>query len=98
MDETGEWKQDLIRTRTCPLVFTFYGCCGCEVSLPKGAEHPDWNYVRRNLTNNEHASFHDEYGRQAELLLHLEISKNLNIRGFVLNGRKLGWNLSVGHA
>lgn len=96
MQETGEWKQAILRSRTVKRIFvTHRGCCGCEITLPEGANHPDWQYTRRNLTLAERESFHAEYGQQAPLLLDTNITPTMRIRGFILDGRREGWNLSV---
>lgn len=96
MVETGEWKQGIIRSRSVKrMLVSRWGCCGCEITLPENANHPDWQYVRRNLTLAEKESFHREYGQQAPLLLGLEVSPGLKVRGFILDGREMGWNLSV---
>lgn len=96
MTETGEWKQAILRGRSVKwILVTLKGCCGCEITLPKGANHPDWRYVRRNLTTTEREAFHAEYGQQAPLLLGTNITPIMKIRGFILNGRQEEWNLSV---
>lgn len=96
MEETGDWKEGILRNRTVKrMLITRYGCCGCEVTLPTGSSHPNWRYSRRNLTRAERDSFHAEYGRQAPLLLGTNITPTMQIRGFILDGRREGWNLSV---
>lgn len=96
MEETGEWKQAILKSRTNKrMLVTHGGCCGCEIALPEGAKHPDWQYTRRNLTPAERESFHLEYGQQAPFLRGLQITPTAQIRGFILNGRQEGWNYSV---
>lgn len=96
MEETGEWKQAILKNRTVKrMLVTRTGCCGCEITLPKGSNHPDWQYTRRNLTLAERESFNAEYGRQASFLLGMDISPTMRVRGFILDGRREGWNLSV---
>lgn len=96
IEETGEWKQAIFRSRTNKrALVTHRGCCGCEVTLPEGANHPDWRYTRRNLTPAERESFHKEYGQQASFLLGMDIAPTMRIRGFILDGRREGWNFSV---
>lgn len=96
MEETGEWKQAILKSRTNKrMLVTHRGCCGCEIALLAGANHPDWKYTRRNLTPSERESFHAQYGQQASFLRGLQITPTMQIRGFILNGRQEGWNYSV---
>lgn len=95
IEETKNWKACALRERGDPYsLFTFYGCCGCEV-IPPDTGRTDWTFKRRNLTPSERKSFHGEYGRQAGLLLCTDMGSGMKIRGFILNGRKVGWNLST---
>jgi hypothetical protein len=96
--ETGEWKEAILRTRdkSKPMVVTRYGCCGCEINLPIGAHHPDWTYTARSLTAQERSTFKREYGNMAGYLLHSGPSDGrFEYRGFILNGRREGWNVSI---
>lgn len=98
MSDTGEWKESILRTRSKdrPMLATRYGCCGCEVSLASGAHHPDWTYKVRPLTSAERSSFRQEYGNMAGYLLHTGPSDSrFEYRGFILNGRREGWNVSI---
>jgi hypothetical protein len=55
----------------------------------------EWQFKKRLLTIAEQRSFREEYGKQAPLLVGTNVTPRLRIRGFILNGRKDGWNLSV---
>lgn len=93
IQETGDWKKEMGLPRAGkPMVYSFYGCCGCQISLDKDG---NWQYERRSLTVGEHRAFKEEYGNQAYLLHGLEVGNAFQIRGFVLNGRKEGWSLST---
>lgn len=93
--ETGEWKESL--ERRGPMVVTCHGREACEITLPKNAHHPDWVFQRRMLTESEKASFEAEYGRSGHyLILGQQMGTKRQIRGFILNGRLDGWQLSVG--
>jgi hypothetical protein len=97
MAETGEWKET-IRDRSDgknPIIVTRRGDCVCEVRLPNGKHHPDWEYKVRTITDDERAAFKEEYGNVAPLLLGMPMGTDYEIRGFVLNGRIKGWNLSA---
>lgn len=95
IEETKKWKADALRDRgDSHSLFTFYGCCGVEATPPT-AKNAEWTFQRRNLTLSERDSFHREYGQQAPLLLCVDIGSGARIRGFVLNGRTAGWNLST---
>lgn len=96
--ETGEWKQGIVRAgdrKGKPMIVTRHGCCGCELTLEQGKSHPDWTYQLRHLTTEENRTFHEEYGKVAPLLIGMSMSDGFQIRGFILNGREEGWNLSV---
>lgn len=90
--ETGSWKESLHDWSTRTMVVTRCGLAGCEVSKETGRS--DWRFRRRALSPDERCSFRDEYGRVAPLLLTIEV---MAIRGFILNGRHDGWNLSTGN-
>lgn len=98
MSETGEWKETIRDRRDGrnPIVVTVRGCCCCEVTLLDGAHDPEWTFKTRALTVEERQSFHAEYGQQAALLFAMGFpEQRYRIRGFILNGRIPGWNLSV---
>jgi hypothetical protein len=97
MAETGEWKEQIRDRRDGknPIIFTHRGCCCCEISLQAGAHHPDWTYKVRPLSADELSEFRCEYGNTADLLTSVSLGNGMGIRGFVLNGRIPGWNLSV---
>lgn len=91
--ETAQWKRELgLPRKGQPMVYSLYGCCGCEVTVDAKGE---WVFTTRPLTQSEQASFKEEYGNQAPLMLAMNPTKSLEIRGYVLNGRREGWNLSV---
>lgn len=95
IEETKTWKHYALRERGDPYsLFTFYGCCRCE-AIPPDAKRTEWTFKRRNLTTGERESFHYEYGQQASFLLCTDMESGMRIRGFILNGRKAGWNLST---
>lgn len=98
MTETGDWKEELTkhRSKNLPMVVTRYGCCGCEITLREGTHHPDWTYTTRLLTEHEQKTFREEYGNTAPLILALApTDARFEYRGFILNGRREGWNFSV---
>lgn len=97
INETGGWKEHILSTRKNggPMVVTRHGCCCIEIALKDGSHHPDWTYTYRQLTIEERRSFHEEYGNSAPLLTCLTFNPTMEIRGFILNGRREGWNLSV---
>lgn len=84
--ETGDWKLTLHDWSSRRMIVTRCGTAACEVSL----DGSQWQYKKRKLSTEERASFRVEYGRTHWMLL------GDNVRGFVLNGRYNGWNLSVG--
>lgn len=92
--ETGAWKEDL--GRHGPMVVTLNGQEACEITLPEGAHHPDWIFECRMLTESERLSFLAEYGRVGYSLILRQVIGGREIRGFILNGRQDGWQLSVG--
>lgn len=97
MDETGDWKET-VRDRANgknPIVVTRAGGHCCEVTLQEGAHHPNWSYKTRLLTKEEHRRFLEEYGQAASLLLGMNVSESMQIRGFIFNGRVEGWNIST---
>lgn len=94
--ETGTWKLQLHDWARRRMVVTRCGQAACEVTLASPSHHPYWEYKRRYLTREETESFHAEYGRVHWLLVSGGIPTNLQIRGFILNGRHDGWNLSTG--
>jgi hypothetical protein len=96
--ETGGWKRDLLRSRKrkdLPMVASRQGCCGCEIRLNDKHHEGEWTYHLRALTTHEKQAFQQEYGRSAALLLHQQMGDGFKVRGFILNGRKEGWNISV---
>lgn len=95
IEETKTWKAYALRERgDAYSLFTFYGCCGCEM-IPPDDTNAQWRFRRRNLTAVERELFYHEYGQQAPLLLTGGIAIGARIRGFVLNGRRAGWNFST---
>lgn len=91
--ETGEWKQSL--ERHGPMVVTTHGQVCCEITLPLGKRHPDWTFTPRSMTRDEQESFMLAYGKAGFwYLLNSSIGSG-RLRGFILNGRTDGWNVSV---
>jgi hypothetical protein len=91
INETDQWKRGTHNWRNRVMVVTRCGCAGCEIAL----RADEWQYKQRPLTTEEQRSFKAEYGQVSFLLLSLDLSPSTRIRGFILNGRKNGWNLSV---
>lgn len=91
--ETGEWNQYVRGRIGRPLIYTVCGGTCCEVSL-RGS-HPDWEFTTRRMRPDEIKSFREEFGRTNWLLLGIKLQSNMTVRGFVLDGRREGWNISV---
>lgn len=98
IEETGSWKLNLHDWTKRVMVVTRDGRSACEIRLTSPGHHPYWTFRRRWLTREERESFRAEYGRSHWLLLGVGISERTQIRGFILNGRKDGWNLSTASA
>lgn len=97
IEETGEWKLRMHDWSKRRMVFTRCGAAACGVYLASPSHHPYWEYERRLLTPEETVSFQAEFGRRHWLLLSgRKDGASSNIRGFILDGRYDGWNLSVG--
>lgn len=96
--ETGSWKLHLYDWTKRVMVVTRDGQSACEIGLASPSHNPYWTFKRRWLTHEERESFQAEYGRSHWLLMGVGISETIPIRGFILNGRKDGWNLSTGTA
>lgn len=94
--ETGSWKLQSHDWTMRRMVVTHCGQAACEVTLARRTPRPHWEYKRRYLTHEEKESFHAEYGRVHGLLVSGALSPDLQIRGFILNGRHDGWNFSTG--
>lgn len=92
IQETGDWKLKLHDWSNRTMVVTRCGAAACEVSR----EGAIWKYSRRSLTPKEASEFRAEYGRSHWLLMSQGASGGKSIRGFILNGRHDGWNLSIG--
>lgn len=93
--ETGKWKLQLHDWTKRRMVVTRCGQAACEVTMTGPSHHPYWEYKRRYLTHEEKTSFHVEYGRSHDLILLFRRDDPFLFRGFILNGRQDGWNLSV---
>lgn len=92
INETGGWKLSLHNWNRRTMVVTRCGEAACEVRRTRES----WEYHRRSLTPEEKTSFHVEYGRVHWMLLAFSRSDARCIRGFILNGRHDGWNISTG--
>ncbi len=90
--ETSGWKLQTHDWTKRRMVVTRCGQAACEVTLAHPTHHPYREYRCRSLTTEEKASFRAEYGRAHWLL---RMSPDFEIRGFILNGRCDGWNISV---
>jgi hypothetical protein len=94
--ETGHWKIGLHDWSKRRMVVTQCGNAACEVRLASPSHYPYWEYCRRRMTSEERASFRAEYGRSHQLILCFRRDgEGFLFRGFVLNGRQDGWNLSM---
>jgi hypothetical protein len=94
--ETGHWKIGLHDWTKRRMVVTQCGNAACEVGLEALGTPPVWMYRRRRLTSEEKDSFRAEYGRSHDLILCFRRDgERFLFRGFVLNGREDGWNLSA---
>ena len=89
--ETDHWKRQIHDWQKRVMVVTRCGHAGCEISLRDN----EWQYKQRALTSDEREGLIREYGRSASLLLVLGFNDSTKIRGFILNGRADGWNLSI---
>lgn len=95
IEEMGDSKIGLHGWTKRKMVVTRCGNAACEITLASSSRHPYWEHRQRHLTHEEKTSFRAEYGRSHWLILCFRQGDPFAYRGFILNGRRDGWDLSI---